>query len=63
MTRAQEQVKDILAHLETDNPLTSSGHSLNGTDEPCRIYLTCYKVKANDDPRAYEILNTAHSRL
>ena len=48
MTRAQDQVKDILAHLETDNPLTSSGHSLNGTDEPCRIYLTCYKVKANE---------------
>lgn len=36
----------------------------NGTDEPMRIYLTCYQVlQANDDPRANEILDKAHTTL
>ncbi|MFH2038344.1 MAG: tetratricopeptide repeat protein [Chloroflexota bacterium] len=39
-------------------------HSLDGTDEPMRIYLTCYQVlKANKDIRASEILRTAHNLL
>ena len=32
-----------------------------GIDEPARIYMTCYHVlRANQDPRAQEILITAH---
>jgi predicted ATPase len=35
-----------------------------GLGEPFRVYLTCYRVlKANQDPRAREILNTAYHLL
>ena len=54
--QAQAQVEEILAHLESN--------SLDGTDEPFRIYLTCYRVlRAGQDPRAQEILSTAHRLL
>ncbi|MFQ5857824.1 MAG: tetratricopeptide repeat protein [Anaerolineae bacterium] len=56
LTQAQAQVEEILSYLETD--------TLDGTDEPCRIYLTCYRVlHANQDPRAQEILTTAYNLL
>ena len=56
LAQAQTQVEDILSHLETN--------SLDGTDEPLRVYLTCYRVlKANRDPRAQEILTTAYNLL
>jgi tetratricopeptide (TPR) repeat protein len=49
-------VEEILSHLET--------RSVDGTDEPLRIYLTCYRVlRANGDPRADEVLETAHCLL
>jgi len=45
-----------LAALET--------HTLDGTDEPLRIYLTCVQVlAANDDPRAPAVLDAAHTLL
>ena len=54
--QALTHVEEILGHLET--------HSLNGTDEPFRVYLTCYRVlQANADPRAREVLRTAYSLL
>jgi hypothetical protein len=57
LLQAQEQVEEILSHLET-NP------TLDGAEEPFRVYLTCYRVlRANQDPRARDILNTAHSLL
>jgi tetratricopeptide (TPR) repeat protein len=49
-------VEEILSHLETG--------SVDGTDEPLRIYLTCYRVlRANDDPRAQGVLESAHQLL
>jgi tetratricopeptide (TPR) repeat protein len=46
----------ILGHLETG--------SVDGTDEPLRIYLTCYRVLATTaDPRSDEVLSTAYSLL
>jgi predicted ATPase len=55
-SQAQAQVGGILSYLETN--------SLEGTDEPFRVYLTCYRVlKANQDPRAQEILTTAYNLL
>jgi adenylate cyclase len=55
-TQALDRVEEILSHLQTGN--------LYGTDEPIRIYLTCYRVlRANQDPRAEEILETAHDLL
>jgi tetratricopeptide (TPR) repeat protein len=56
LIQAQAQVEEILTHLESK--------TLDGTDEPLRIYLTCYHVlRAAQDPRAQEILNTAHNLL
>jgi len=53
---ALTQAAPILTFLET--------HSLDGTEEPLRIYLTCYQVlKANNDPRASGLLRTAHAKL
>jgi adenylate cyclase len=56
LSQAQTHVDEMLDFLE-DN-------TLDGTDEPFRVYLTCYRVlHANQDPRAQEILNTAHGLL
>ena len=56
LEQAQAQVEKILAFLETE--------TLDGTEEPFRVYLTCYRVLcANQDPRAKTILNTAHCLL
>ena len=64
LTQAQAQVEEILAHLETGSPSTGTGHALDGTDEPFRVYLTCYRVlRAGQDPRAREILGAAYSLL
>jgi predicted ATPase/class 3 adenylate cyclase len=56
LTQAREQVDVILNYL-ADN-------SLNGTDEPFRIYLSCFQVlRACDAPRAAQVLDTAHHLL
>jgi adenylate cyclase len=56
LAQAQTHVEQILGFLE-DN-------SLDGTEEPFRIYLTCYLVlRANQDPRAQVLLTTAHNLL
>jgi hypothetical protein len=53
---AQTQINEILKHLETEK--------LDGTDDPFRVYLTCYQVlRANDDPRAGHVLDTAYRLL
>ncbi len=56
LEQAQAQVEHILSHLRTN--------TLDGTDEPFRIYLTCYRVlQANRDPRATDLLGTAYHLL
>ncbi|MGC9333846.1 MAG: tetratricopeptide repeat protein, partial [Anaerolineae bacterium] len=53
---ARLQVEEILAHLESK--------SLDGADEPFRIYYTCYRIlSATDDPRAQDVLYTAYHLL
>jgi len=53
---AQAQIEEILGFLE-DN-------TLDGTEEPFRVYLTCYRVlHANQDPRAQVLLATVHNLL
>ena len=56
VAQAQAQVEHILAHLK---------HGiLDGTNEPFRVYLTCYQVlAASRDPRAQPLLKTAVSLL
>ncbi len=54
---AQSQIASILTHLD-------SGGSLDGTDEPLRVYLTCYLVlQAAKDKRANPILELARNLL
>jgi tetratricopeptide (TPR) repeat protein len=56
LARAQTQVEEILDFLKDS--------TLDGTDEPFRVYLACYRVlRANQDPRAQVLLTTAHSLL
>jgi hypothetical protein len=56
LDRAQAQVGQILSFLE-DN-------TLEGTEEPFRIYFVCHQVlRANQDPRAREILVSAYDLL
>ena len=50
-------IGEVLAHLD-------GGGSLHGTDEPLRVYLTCYMVLlAAGDPLAGEILDSAYRLL
>jgi predicted ATPase len=54
--QALTQVEEILRFLEVG--------SLDGTDEPLRVYLSCIQVlQACHDPRAAKILETAHALL
>jgi Asp-tRNA(Asn)/Glu-tRNA(Gln) amidotransferase C subunit len=54
--QALTQVEEILSFLEEG--------SLDGTDEPLRVYLTCIRtLRACHDPRADKVLETAHSLL
>ncbi|CAG0929482.1 Putative HTH-type transcriptional regulator [Thermoflexales bacterium] len=56
LVQAQNHVTEILNYLQAA--------TLDGTEEPVRIYLTCYLVlNANQDPRAPEILTTAYGFL
>ena len=50
-------VDSVLAQFEQDG-------TLEGTDQPLRVYLSCYLVLSGlNDPRARGILNTAHDML
>lgn len=54
---AKRHVDTILAQLDEDG-------TLEGTDQPLRVYLSCYYVLSNmNDPQAKGILNTAHDML
>jgi len=57
LSAARHWVEPILLHLE-------AGNTLGGTDEPLRVYLTCYQVlKALNDPRAHSMLETAYRQM
>jgi DNA-binding SARP family transcriptional activator/Flp pilus assembly protein TadD len=56
IAEAQARADEILAYLQT--------RTLDGTEEPLRVYLTCYQVlHAAHDPRGEAILPTAYSLL
>jgi predicted ATPase len=56
LPQASTYVAQILGFLESTPP--------DGTDEPLRVYLTCYRVlQATQDPSAWEVLDTAHRLL
>lgn len=53
---AQAYVEEILLHLQTNN--------LFNTEEPMRVYLTCFQVlKASADPRAAVVLEAGYHFL
>ncbi|GAB4487649.1 MAG: adenylate/guanylate cyclase domain-containing protein [Anaerolineales bacterium] len=55
--RAHQFVDEILSIIE------QHGH-LNGTDDPLRVYFTCYQVLAmTNEMRARSLLETAHTLL
>ncbi len=57
VTEAMRATEIVLTHL-------AAGGTLEGTDVPQLIRLSCYQVLARaDDPRAAEILNAAHTEL
>ena len=54
---ASRHVAAILSHLD-------HGGAIDGTDEPLRVYLTCYRVlDALGDPRAISTIETAWKSL
>ncbi|MCA9956255.1 MAG: tetratricopeptide repeat protein, partial [Anaerolineales bacterium] len=65
---ALEQGQLALAQMWVEGLLHQAGldweHGLPGTEEPLRIYFTCYRVlAANEDVRAGELLARAHRFL
>jgi tetratricopeptide (TPR) repeat protein len=57
------ELNDAILYVEQILDLLEE-HSLDGTDEPMRIYLTCYQVlQAVADPRGDELLVQAHALL
>jgi tetratricopeptide (TPR) repeat protein len=64
IVHAREHADEILRYLETGTPSASPGQALDGTYEPFRVYLTCYRVlEADGDARAGEVLTTAYDLL
>jgi hypothetical protein len=56
LLQAKSQVEEILHYLDTG--------TLDGADRPFCIYLTvCHVLRASDDPRAGDVLDTAHCLL
>ncbi len=54
---AQVEAERILSHM-------ANGGTLEGTEEPLRIYFTCYSaLRQNLDARADDLLNRAYSQL
>ncbi len=56
LAQAQAHTEEILSYL--------AHATLDGADEPFRVYLACYRVlQAAGDPRAIDVLKTAYNLL
>jgi DNA-binding SARP family transcriptional activator/class 3 adenylate cyclase/tetratricopeptide (TPR) repeat protein len=61
---AQDDLSQAQAHVDEILPYLDAHPALHGTDEPFRIYMTCYRVlQAGGDPRAERILDAAYHLL
>jgi hypothetical protein len=61
---SQGEVRQALNHAEEILAYLTGGGTVDGADEPLRVYLTCYRVlQAAGDSRASAILETAHTLL
>jgi class 3 adenylate cyclase/tetratricopeptide (TPR) repeat protein len=60
---AQRDLAQALAHVETILGFLQT-HNLDGTDDPLRVYLTCYQtLEASGDARALVFLRMACTQL
>lgn len=61
---ALSQISAARVYLDEILEFLEGGGSLDGTDEPLRVYLTCYQIlSAMEDVRADQILETAYQKL
>jgi class 3 adenylate cyclase/tetratricopeptide (TPR) repeat protein len=61
---AQKDSPAALAYISPVLVFLEDGGSLDGAEEPLRVYLTCYQaLQASDDPRAAQILAVAYQQL
>jgi len=61
---AQGDLPQALAHVDEILRYLEAHPALQGTDEPIRVYMTCYRVlRAGGDPRAEGILDAAYHLL
>lgn len=63
VTLAQGRLEEALRHVEAILAYLDT-HTLDGTDEPIRIYLSCVQVlQAHRDPRAGQVIALAQTLL
>ena len=61
---AKNEADKALLHVNKIVDYLEAGHSLEGTEQPFRIYLTCYYVLQQEyDPKAEDLLERAHTLL
>jgi tetratricopeptide (TPR) repeat protein len=61
---SQKDPPAALVHISPLVVFLDGGGSLDGTEEPLRVFLTCYQVlQAANDPRAAKILAVAYHQL
>ena len=64
LSQAKEWTEEILNYLGLDTTSTSLQHRLEGTNEPCLVYMSCYRsLQAAQDPRAAQVLSAANDLL
>jgi hypothetical protein len=57
LTAASQEAEKILAHFD-------SGGTLGGTDDPLRVYYSCYVfLNRQQDPRSIQVLKSATQLL
>ncbi len=62
--RLAGDVAEAMVHVETAVSALTTGQSLDGTESPFQIYLTCYQVlNAAQDTRAQDVLYQGHQQL
>jgi predicted ATPase/class 3 adenylate cyclase len=61
---SQNRPDSAIAHVETILTYLSNGGTLEGAEEPLRIYLTCYQIlHSMQDPRAAEVIRNGYGFL
>ncbi len=64
VARATGDARQALAHVDTVLGYLDGGGTVDGTEDPLQIYLTCYHALADEGiPRASEILATGRALL